>query len=316
MSNATKTLTALLSGLIVLIALVEIMSNTGSSEAFRQKLLEYNPSDITRVEIKKPNQQNPVVLRKSDGGWLVQAGPTGEEFPADSNQIAAALTQLNSLNTKAVVTRDTSDFTRFKVDSTGSYVTFFANDEPVGSITVGAPQFISRQEFNTYVRPGDSKTVYSVEGFLAPNINKEVEGWRDKQVWNINRTNITQIDLLYPADSSFSIMKAAPNKWTSIGDTLNQNKVDQLISQVTSLRATGYPDTLSVEQFNNPLYTVRLHLDNGAQKSLRLKLPGTEKPTNYLATASDFPYLFSLSKSTFDGSVLLGRDALLPEQQE
>jgi len=315
MTNATKTLGILLLSLLVITGLVKWMSTSGASEAFRTELLQFEPEQVDQIEIDSPNRDNVVKLQKEGQTWKVSSSENDDSYEADSALIDGAISSLNNLNVNAVVSRDTSDFTRFKVDETGTKVSLFSGTSKIGEIIIGSPQVVSRQEFNTYVRPADVNAVYSVEGFLSANVDKNVDGWREKTVWNINRNTVTQIDLKQAEGTSFSIMKAGSNTWTSVGDTLDQSKVDQIVNRVTSLNASGFSDSLSVDQFSDPFYTITLHLDNGVQKSVRFKLTGDEKATRYLVTATDYPYVFTVNKSTYDNTLVGSREELLQTEE-
>jgi len=317
MTNATKTLGIIFVILLVLTGMVEWLSGPDSSEAFSKEILSYDPAEVSRVEIDNPNRDYTVVLSRSDTSWTVSSSQTDKQYPANSRLVDSSIRTLNNLKLKAVISRDTSDFTRFKVDQTGgSKVRFYTGNEKVGELIIGSPQFVSRTKFNTYVRPADVEAVYSVEGFVASNIDRDVNSWRDKRVWKINRNAITQVDLLYPADSSFSIMKAEPQKWVSVGDTLDQTKIDRLINQVADFDANDFVDSLTTHSFKDPIYTIKLHLDSGVQKSIRLKPEPAEDSNFYIATATDYPYVFKLNKSTFDNAVLYGREQLLVEAED
>ena len=63
-------------------------------------------------------------------------------------------------------------------------------------------------------------------------------------------------------------------------------------------------------EFGTELYAVQMQLDNGVQRSLRIKLPGPEA-TEYHAVAGEYPYVFTLNKSSFDNAVLQAREELL-----
>lgn len=310
MTNATKTLSIIFFSLLMLTALVKWGSEATSSEAFRSSILEVDTSRVNKVVIDSPTQDQAITLKKEDGGWMVSDNLLDTSYPADGSLVERAIDQLNQLNVKAVATRDPAKYTRYKADSTGTEVLLFNGDNQLGGIIIGAPQFVSRREFNSYVRPVDDKAVYTVEGFLSSSFSADVSRWRDKTVWELNEDDISQVDFLFPADSSYSITKADGNEWISDGDTLKQSSVNSILRKFSPLRAGGFIDTLSTSNFGTALYTIRLHMDNGIQKTLRLK-PSDKDDTRFVAVASDYPYVFTLSQSSWKSSVLKPRRELL-----
>lgn len=312
MTNATKTLTVIFVSLLVITGLVKWIGSPSSSRAFQSRLVEVDTAAVNRMVIESLTQDRTVTLSREETSWKVTGDAAGDSYPADDGSIQRAIEQLNGLNVKSVATRDPEKYTRFKVDSTGTKVSLYNNNDLLSSIIIGAPQVVGRREFNSYVRPVDDKAVYAVEGFLSSTFNRDVEDWRDKVVWDVERDKISRIDFMFPADSSYSVERAGENNWISREDTLKQYEISSILNRLSTLRASGFVDSLSAGNFGTELYAIQLLLDNGVQKTLRLKLPG-EEATNFHAVASDYAYLFTLDKSVFENSVLKSREELLKE---
>lgn len=318
MSNATKTLALVFVGLLVLTGLVQWMSSPSASEAFQRDVIALDTAAVQTLVIDNPSRDAPVRLTRSDGPWRVQSGE-GSAYPASAEAVRRALGTLSTLNVNALVTRQESKHARFQVDSTGTTVTALGRDDQnLARLIVGKPTFTGRQQANTYVRPAGEASVYEVESFLPSQLNKDVEEWRDKSVWSLDRTAITQVDFEYPADSAFTMTKSTAQTgtaWTSTGDTLRTGAVGQVINQITDLRASGFAEGGSPDAFGDALHTLRIHLGSGQQKVIRLK-PSAENEATYRATATDYPYVFEVRKSTWDRQVLRSRSALLQQGSE
>jgi hypothetical protein len=164
------------------------------------------------------------------------------------------------------------------------------------------------------VRPVGDKTVYAVNGFLGSSFSTKVSSWRDKNVWGLKQKQISGIDFNFPADSSYSIKKVKGGKWISKGDTLKKSAVNNILYKFSPLRANGFVDSLAVPDFGKKLYAIQLHLSNGAVKTLKIKLSEKDS-TAFEATASGYPYVFTLNKSTWKNSALKGRKELLKEKK-
>ena len=312
MSNATKSLLGIFVVLLAATVLVKWLGNPSASEAFRKDIMQVDTSAVDRLVIETPASERTIRLRKENSLWRVSENDSEVDYPADNSAVKRAINRLNELEVKAVATRDTAKYTRFKVDSTGTRVSLYDGDRLLSGIYIGAPQFVSRREFNSYVRPEEETAVYTVEGFLGSTFNRELDGWRDKQVWDVEDQDISRIDFLFPADSSYSIERADDRSWISDGDTLESGPVSTIVSRLSSLRASGFVDSLSVDTFGPELYAIQVRLSNGAQKTVRLRLPEPEA-SQYHAVASEFPYVFTIGKSSWDNSVLKSRDGLLKE---
>lgn len=311
MTNATKTLFIIFISLAVLTALVKWTSGPSSSEAFRSTLVNVDTAQVNKIRIEQPAENRTVILQEENPSeWMVAKDGGGKQYEADRDAIRRALSSLTGLNVRAVVTRDPQKFTRYKVDSTGIKVSLFRDGDLLSSIVIGAPQFISQREFNNYVRPANEEAVYSVEGYLESMFNRNFDQWRDKQVWEIDRENITRVDFLLPADSSYSIERVDEQHWISRGDTLSRPQINSLLGRLSSLRAGGFVDSLSTSTFGTERYAIQLQLEDGPQRTIRLK-PDDHDDSRFITVASDFPYVFTLNRSSWGSTVLKAREELL-----
>ena len=192
-------------------------------------------------------------------------------------------------------------------------MSLFDGKELLASIFIGAPQKGNKRTYNSYVRLADEKTVYAVEGFLTPAFSKPLADWRDKEVWDLEQSKITRVHFKYPADSaSFSIHKTEDQKWVSAGDSLSSLSMNSLLGQLSTVKAEGFIDTLSVEHFEAEDYAIQLQMESGKNYRLRLKNLKADS-TAYAAVSPEFDYVFKLNKSSFGDYVLKRRSELLED---
>lgn len=337
MTNATKTLALLFAGSVAL-ALAASWSWSGtSSAAFQSNLLAVDTSAVQAVQIVRSGRPS-VRLERGDDGWSVVPGDTSARYPASTSAVNDLLSTLPNLSVGAVTTRQPDKHPRYGVDSTGTRIAMLdASGETLGELIVGRtrmrrPQRQGRAQSPmqrmrrrrgtpvTYVRSPDRPDVYSVEQAFRSVTGRGVEDWRDKQIWAVDRAAIRRIDLRYPADSSFTIRRAAPSDtaaaapdtWLSAGATLQTSAVSSMLRTLSSPTADGFVEGTQPDALGDPLYTVRLQTANGSQRALHLR-PGPSDQ-HYVATADGFPYVVQLRKSQWDDSVLRGRSALLKTQ--
>lgn len=308
MTNATKTLAAIFGLLLVITVAMKWSSGSQASQAFRSSLVNVDTSSVDKMVIDRATKPT-ITLSQKDQQWEVSA-KSGPSYPAASSNIAQAINQLNNLSVNAVATRNPEKYTRYKVDSTGIKVSLYSGGEMLNSIYVGAPQRQGRRSMNNYVRLADEDAVYLVEEYLEPSFSKKVNDWRDKTLWEVERSNISQVDFIYPADSSFTIKQVEQQKWVSSGDTLSQTALRAVFNRLTSPQANGFAKGQSVENFGTEKFAINLTLSGGDQYRMQLK----ESPSDssvYLGTADEFPYVFTVRKSAWDDYVLKSRNELL-----
>lgn len=308
MTNATKSLAGIFVVLLIATVAMKWLSGSDASRAFRSNLFQVDAEQVSKMVIDHP--VNPTVtMQKTEEGWQVSKEEGQERYPADETSVNGAINKLNNLSVNAVATRDPRKFTRYKVDSTGIKVTLYNGNEMLNSIYVGAPQRAGRRSLNNYVRLADEDVVYSVEGFLRSTFSKKLDNWRNKRLWDVEQSDISRVDFLFQADSSFSIEKVDSRKWVSAGDTLSRSAVNLALSRLSTLTASGFADAISKDAFGNEKYAVQIELSGGEQHRVRFK----ESPADtsqYIGVTPDSPYVFTFRKSAWD-DVLKSREEYL-----
>jgi len=334
MTNATQTLAVIFAGTLALALATSWSWSTTSSAAFQQELLGVDTSAVQAIEIER-SDRSPVRLERSGGGWSVAPPDTSVTYPANAQSVNQLLGTLPSLQVGAVATRQPDKHPQYGVDSTGTTITMLGDgDQELGQLIVGRTR-IRRPESGgqrrnpmqrrrrgtpiTYVRTPDHPDVYSIEQSLRSLTSRSVEGWRDKTVWALDRSQIQRIDFRYPADSSFTMERAtrsdtsaAPDAWVSAGDTLSRGKTSSLLRTLASLRADGFAENMTKEDLGEVSYTIGIELADGSRRTVQLRSDPAGR--NYVATASGYPYVVEFRRQSWDRSVLQGRSAFLDNE--
>ena len=335
MTNATQTLAVLFAGTLALALATSWSWSTTSSAAFQQELLGVDTSAVQAIEIER-SDRSPVRLERSGDGWSVAPPDTSVTYPANAQSVNQLLGTVPSLQVGAVATRQPDKHPQYGVDSTGTRITMLGDsDQELGELIVGRTR-IRRPESGgqrrnpmqrqrrpgtpiTYVRTPDRPDVYSIEQSLRSLTSRSVEGWRDKTVWALDRSQIQRIDFRYPADSSFTMERAtrsdtsaAPDAWVSAGDTLSRGETSSLLRTLASLRADGFAENMSKENLGEAPFTIGIELSDGSRRTVQLRPDPAGQ--NYVATASGHPYVVEFRKQSWDRSVLQGRSAFLKNE--
>jgi hypothetical protein len=335
MTNATQTLAVIFAGTLALALATSWSWSTTSSAAFQQELLGVDTSAVQAIEIER-SDRSPVRLERSNNGWSVTPPDTSVTYPANAQSVNQLLGTLPSLQVGAVATRRPDKHPQYGVDSTGTTITMLGDgDQALGQLIVGRTRIRRPQSGGqrrnpmqrrrrrgthiTYVRTPDRPDVYSIEQSLRSLTSRSIEGWRDKTVWALDRSQIQRIDFRYPADSSFTIERvsqsdtsAAPDAWISAGDTLSRGEASSLLRTLSSLRADGFAENMSNEDLGEAPYTIGIELADGSRRTVQLRPDPTGQ--NYVATASGYPYVVEFRKQSWDRSVLQGRSAFLENE--
>jgi hypothetical protein len=334
MTNATKTLALVFAGSLVLAFATSWQWDSASSAAFQEEVLPVDTSAVHTVRIASPDRPT-LRLTRSTGGWVVSSADTAATYPASPDAVGDLLRSVPGLAVAAVATRRPEKHPRYGVDSTGTTLTLLdASGERLGALVLGRTQFrdaagggsaggaLQRRRrtgtTSTDVRPPEQPDVYAVEASLRSFSAWDLTGWRDKRLWSVSRAQVQRIDFSYPADSSFAIRRVAapdtaatPAAWVSAGDTLSQRRVSPLLRVLTAPRADAFAEALSPSDLQDAPYTLRLHLADGTQRTLRLS--PAPAGSFYRAAADEYPYVAELRDGAWDDSVLQGRSTFLSD---
>ncbi len=331
MTNATKTLSIIFAGTLALALVTSWNWSDPSSAAFQGRLLSVDTSAVRVVQIDRSGGPS-VRLKRGADGWRVASGDTTSGFPASRDAVHNLLESLPSLQVDAVVTRQSSKHPRYGVDSTGTTITMLGDGgEALGQLIVGRTRIRRPQSGGqgrsrrrrqggtpiTYVRTPEQAEVYSVERSLRSFASRSVEEWRDKVIWDVDRADIQRVDFTFPGDSSFTMRRPSvgdtastvgPATWVAEGDTLARSKVSSTLRTLATLEADGFATGTSPSEVGPSQYEIRLHLSDGAKRTLRLR--SAPEGSGYYGTTDEFEYVARFQQDTWD-RILRGRTAYL-----
>lgn len=314
MTNATKTLLIIFGALLVITGVVKWSGSGNVSQGLKSKVLNFDASKIDHIKINESGGKD-FVLKREGRKWQVRRAGSEQWYKADTNAVYSSLDQLNSLMPQAIVTRDPTQFIRYQVDTSGTRVSLMQGTKPVAGVVIGKFVYAGGESANSYVRPVNTNTVYSVNGFLSSNFKRTLDDWRDKRIWQLNRHHIKQIDMEYPADSSFSMINVGTNEWMYKSDTLKSEDVSDMIDRLASLNADSFADNVKIGDFGEPLYRIVLHMEGNSKREIDIKSDKKDKK-EYLLKATDYPYVFQESKSLFNSEVLRSKKDLIKKAKK
>lgn len=309
MTNATKTLAALFVVLLIVAGFMKFSESSSSSHALLSNVITVDTTKVNKVIIHTSTSKD-MKLVKKQGKWTVQQG-NGQTYPADGMVVKNAISSLNGIKPQSIVTHNPKQFTRFAVDSTGTRVDFDSGNKLLGSIYLGRFQMLNQRTPGTYVRAANKNTVFLVSGFLTRSFNRDLDEWRQKKIWQYPRSQVTQVDMIYPADSSYTFVKGSDSQhWLYGTDTLKPGIVDLMLDHIAIFKVNGYDNKKKPSDLTHPLYSIRLHLKNGETREIHLTPGLKDNQDDFLVTATDFPYVGKVRKSLYLDEVLKPLDVL------
>ncbi|MFQ6091932.1 MAG: DUF4340 domain-containing protein [bacterium] len=208
---------------------------------------------VNQIQIKKPDEE--IIFEKRNGQWMITA-PI--QYRANQGFVRQMLSTFIDLRVESAISENPDKHGKFQVDTTGTEVAFLAGDRRLVSIVVGKP---SQDYSHTYVRQSDSPEVSLVKGVLSGQLNRNLDTWRDKTIFAAEKTDITQLALVYP-EETITLYWSAGNWMMAAGGeeslAVDQPTVDRMLNTLSNFRASLFPKEEEYEgvRFDEPDFRV------------------------------------------------------------
>jgi hypothetical protein len=139
--------------------------------------------------------------------------------------------------------------------------------------------------------------VYAVDGFLTFSFSGNFSDWRDKTFIKSDKNSITSVRFIYPADSSFSLVKEG-SLWKGSGLPVDSVSTTNYLSSLEMLNGQSIKDNY------NPVISpvFQLMVEGNNLLSFSVKCYKGEVADEYILNSSQNPdvYFTSNSKGIFE----------------
>lgn len=270
----TSTLTIVLGGQLLLVALVWGLQTGGGEEP--DPFLGFDAGAVDSLSVADDEQS--VTVTRTDDGWTVADG-----LPADANKVDRVLDKLATADGGWPVATSESAMTRFEVTQDGyqRHIVVGAGEETLADVYLGTSPSYQR----VHARHASGGPVYAVD-FSNYEAGAKVSDWLSKS-------------LLQPDGVLQSVARVGEAGWTltstddgwAAGDAaIDQDEAAEYTARFTGLNVLGIVD---VELPGEPAARFVLEDDVGAHE---LALYHLEEEDDYVATSNRYAGQFEIAK--------------------
>jgi hypothetical protein len=192
------------------------------------KILKMEAGDIQKVELKRKDGENVVLVRNKENQWEI-AEP--KQMRADQDTAGPLVTTLSSLNSDKVVDEKPTDLAQFGFNSPSIEIVITKKDGKTTKVLIGDD---TPTGGGAFVKTADDPKVYTIASFNKTTFDKKASDLRDKRLIVFDSEKITRVELTAKGqDIEFG--KNAKGDWTILkpkpmrADTL---QVDELIRKL------------------------------------------------------------------------------------
>jgi hypothetical protein len=258
-----------------------------------KRLMTVNSDKISRVELIRKNED--IEFGRNKDEWQILKP---KPLRADSAQVGDLVRAL----------------TDAKMDLSGSdtknAASGFAHAAPIGTAKVtdesGAQEIQVRKSKDIYYAKSSAvEGEYKVDAALAKTLDKGLDDFRNKKLFDFGYSDPNKIELHSGAKSYFLTRgSAGSDDWWSNGKKMDAESVESLISKLRDLSASKFSES----GFSTPTIEAVVISDDG-KRTERVSL--SKSGDHYLARRQNEPTLYQLDSSSID-ALLKAADEVKP----
>ncbi len=292
-------------GIIAVLMLFIVLKNRKGSPDLPE-LTDWT-ENAGEIVIKKGDSA--INLKLSEEKWLIN-----DKYPADKNAVTGFEKKIKEMKIVDLISKkefyDKYDLTTDKAVS----VTVSRKGKKLRELLIGKKSSTNR---HTYMRIDGKPEVYLVSGTFDREVNKSVDELRDKEILNIGKDSIEELEISYRGRTflfSKKIEEKKPDKdaaakkkndkpakpekvekWVCKGYPqikISSRKLNPLLAGFSPLRASSFPETQK-SSLGKALGSLKIKAFN---KMISVDFFKQQKDKKYFATSSESPFVFTLDE--------------------
>ena len=207
-------------------------------------------------------------FRKADGEWQMAAPVKAR---ADFSTVDSIVSRLHTLQMKSLVAPEAAKLAEYGLDKPSATIR-------LGSGSSQAVLVIGKEagEGVVYAKDQSRPAIITIDATLVADATKEPGEYRQKDLFDARAFNSTRVEVTRGQETAvFEKTKTKDKdgkeeeKWRQTAPAAkdaDQTKVDNLLSAVTGVRATGFVESAAKTGLDKPELTVTIRFDEGKRE--------------------------------------------------
>jgi hypothetical protein len=205
-----------------------------------EPLVKFDSASVDKLDINSKDAH--VILEKQAGKWMMTS-PV--RYEADGNGVASAVGKGRDMKITSLVSTNPAKQNIYSVDSTGTLVKFFANNNELAAFRLGKP---SASWTETYAKKEGSNEVYLTEGVTSATFVKSANDWRSKTIFKTDQSTLSAVKIQFAgskpgADTTFTLTKKDSANWVIGGDSTINSNVTSFLSSLADFQTDEFVDS-------------------------------------------------------------------------
>jgi Domain of unknown function (DUF4340) len=298
-----KRLLYLLTGLIAIMILTMLIKIPKEKATFKSNIVDFDTSTVSKIILNnRISEGNAIEFIRSNDIWTVRQGKIISA--AEEGAVQNIFSEVLNIKPQSLAAINQSKWKEFDLtDSLATRIKFLnSKGKIVADIMIGKLDFKQPDKPNggfsgnnikmtSYVRLHKGNEVYAIDGLIPFSFNIKFDDWRDKTFLRFNKTEITNISYVYPADSSYKLIKK-DSIWY-----LGSLKVDSLmvanyLNSLKLMHGQEFKDDFT--PVSNPVYQILVQGIKSVGFSIKCYDGGS--PEEYVFNSSLNPGVYFLDR--------------------
>ena len=293
---------------IIFIALLAILLlrktiNKPEVRSFREILVTIDTAIVDKIILTKGIESR-IELQKENDVWT--AASNGIIVPATINSVKGLLTSMVNIKPQQLISKKKDKWAEYELDDdSGKKVEIYADGKLMDAFYTGRFNFDQQnQTAKTFLRKADEADVYSVDGFLSMTLDKNLNDFRNKKLFNgLQKNRVKSIS--YKSKSSSQNISFDTNQWLNANNLpLDSIKVENYLTQLISKSGSQIDDDFVVNM-NKLEGTIQLMSENNnsvAEVNFYIEAENT-KPFVFHSSLNEGVYFRSDSTNLYQSLV-------------
>jgi hypothetical protein len=300
-----KRLLYLLAGLTVILILTILIKIPEEKATFKSNIVDLDTSAVIKIILNnRISAGNAVEFNRNNYNWTVRQGKIVSAI--DEGAVQNIFSEVLNIKPQSLAAINHARWKEFDLtDSLATRIKFLnSKGKILADIMIGKLDFKQPDKpdggfsgnnikMTSYVRLYSEKEVYAIDGLIPFSFNIKFDDWRDKTFVRYNKSEITNISYLYPADSSYKLIRK-DSLWYSGSLKADSLKVGNYLNSITLMRGEEFKDDFT--PVSNPIYQMLVQATNSVGFSIKCYAGGS--PGEYILNSSLYPEVYFIDRKS------------------
>jgi hypothetical protein len=213
---------------------------TSLASSAGEPLVTFDSAVVDKLEIR--SKDGTIILEKQGGKWMLTS-PV--RYAADEAGVTTAVGKGRDMKITSLVSTNPAKQNIYSVDSTGTLIKFFSNNNELAAFRLGKP---STSWTETYAKKEGANEVYLTEGVSSATFVKTANDWRSKTIFKTDQSNLSTVTIQFPgakagAETTIVLTKKDSLHWVIGGDSTINSNVTSFLTSLADFQTDEFVDS-------------------------------------------------------------------------